>query len=31
MNVKDPMPSWYLLVGLFVGFAVAILIGVVLS
>lgn len=31
MNVKDPMPSWYLIVGLFAGFTVAILIGVLLS
>jgi len=31
MNVKDPMPSWYLIVGLFVGFMLAIAVGLVLS
>ena len=31
MNVKDPMPSWYLLAGLIIGFLLAIAVGLVLS
>jgi len=31
MNVEKPMPSWALLVGLVIGFVLAIVVGLVLS